>query len=54
MIELVSNFEFSLTKECKFIRREACVIMSPTLEGELEKGGQLPLKVTLIHREDED
>lgn len=51
VIELLSNFEFSLT-ETHGIRREACGIMTPTIEGQAEKGSQLPLKIRLAHRDD--
>lgn len=52
MIELVANFEFGLTEKCEKIRREPCNIMSPTLEGEIAKGAQMPLKITLVQREE--
>jgi cytochrome P450 len=48
--EVVNNFEFSLTKESERIRREACGIMVPTVEGEMEKGSQLPLRVAVASR----
>lgn len=50
MIELIANFEFAPTEACKQIRKESCNLMSPTIEGEMEKGVQLPLKVTLVRR----
>ncbi|KAF9450103.1 cytochrome P450 [Macrolepiota fuliginosa MF-IS2] len=52
LVELISNFEFSLTPEAHKLRREACFVMIPTIEGQLEKGCQLPLKVTLASRSD--
>ncbi|KAL0573547.1 hypothetical protein V5O48_008414 [Marasmius crinis-equi] len=51
LVELVGNFEFSLTPECDKIRREACAVMLPTIEGELEKGVQCPLRVQCAKRE---
>ncbi|KAK0196691.1 cytochrome P450 [Armillaria mellea] len=48
--EVVNNFEFSLTKESQQIRRESCGIMIPTVEGEIEKGSQLPLRVAFAFR----
>ncbi|PBK73360.1 cytochrome P450 [Armillaria solidipes] len=48
--EVVNNFEFSLTRESERIRREACGIMVPTVEGEMEKGSQLPLRVAVASR----
>ncbi|KAJ7672106.1 cytochrome P450 [Mycena rosella] len=51
LIELVSNFEFSLTPEAMRIRREACIVMVPTVEGQRAKGTQLPLRVSVASRE---
>ncbi|KAG7448645.1 cytochrome P450 [Guyanagaster necrorhizus] len=51
MIELLSNFEFSFA-EVQGIRREACGVMTPTIEGQVEKGSQLPLKIKLAQRDD--
>ncbi|KAG7439454.1 cytochrome P450 [Guyanagaster necrorhizus] len=51
IIEVVNNFEFSLTKESECIRREACFIMAPTVEGEVDKGSQLPLRVAVASRD---
>ncbi|KAL0067427.1 hypothetical protein AAF712_005412 [Marasmius tenuissimus] len=48
LVELIGNFEFSTTPECDKIRREACAVMVPTIEGEVEKGGQCPLKVRCV------
>ncbi|KDQ10532.1 hypothetical protein BOTBODRAFT_190494 [Botryobasidium botryosum FD-172 SS1] len=47
LVELVRNFEFSPTEDLKRIRMESCLVVVPTLEGEVEKGAQMPLKVTL-------
>ncbi|PCH35645.1 cytochrome P450 [Wolfiporia cocos MD-104 SS10] len=47
LVKLMSNFEFTLADETKRLRRENAVVMIPTLEGEAEKGAQLPLKVSL-------
>ncbi|KAJ3768943.1 cytochrome P450 [Lentinula raphanica] len=46
IVELLSNFEFSATPQIDKIRREAALVMVPTVEGEVEKGSQLPLRVT--------
>ncbi|KAK1233447.1 hypothetical protein PQX77_003399 [Marasmius sp. AFHP31] len=51
LVELISNFEFSLTPKCDKIRRENCLVMSPTIEGELEKGVQCPLRVRYARRD---
>ncbi|PBL01943.1 cytochrome P450 [Armillaria gallica] len=49
--EVVNNFEFSLTKKSEQIRREAVGVMAPTVEGEMEKGSQLPLRVAFASRD---
>ncbi|KAJ7750121.1 cytochrome P450 [Mycena maculata] len=51
LIELLSDFEFSLTPEAMRIRREACIVMVPTVEGRRDEGAQLPLRVTVASRE---
>ncbi|KAJ7286895.1 cytochrome P450 [Mycena rebaudengoi] len=38
LIELVSDFEFSLTPEAMRIRREACIVMVPTVGGAARQG----------------
>ncbi|EGO00621.1 hypothetical protein SERLA73DRAFT_178475 [Serpula lacrymans var. lacrymans S7.3] len=52
LIEMVNNFEFSLTEKSNRIRREACLVMVPTVEGEVEKGVQMPLSVSIATRDD--
>lgn len=54
IVELVANFEFSMTMESNMIRREACLVMVPTIEGQIEKGSQLPLRVRVASRDDVD
>ncbi|KAL0575665.1 hypothetical protein V5O48_006322, partial [Marasmius crinis-equi] len=50
--ELISNFEFTTTPECRKVRREICgQMMSPVLEGELAKGPQCPLGVRYAKRD---
>ncbi|KAK0231349.1 cytochrome P450 [Armillaria fumosa] len=49
--EVINNFEFSLTKESEQIRREAVGVMAPTVEGQMEKGSQLPLRVAFASRD---
>ncbi|KAG7442653.1 cytochrome P450 [Guyanagaster necrorhizus] len=50
LIEVINNFEFSMTTEAERVRREACSVMTPTVEGEVEKGSQLPLRVAIASR----
>ncbi|EMD32992.1 hypothetical protein CERSUDRAFT_161087 [Gelatoporia subvermispora B] len=51
LVELLTHFEFDVTDDLKRLRRESSVVMVPTLAGEIHKGAQLPLKVSLIQRE---
>ncbi|KAG1836307.1 cytochrome P450 [Suillus subluteus] len=50
LTEIVGKFEFAPTDKTELIRREACVVMVPTVEGEVENGVQLPLRVSLAPR----
>lgn len=50
LVELVNNFEFSCTPEAGKIRREACTVMAPTIEGQVEKGTQMPLRIKVAER----
>ena len=45
VVELLSNFEFSAAPKTEKIRREAALVMVPTIEGEVKNGSQLPLRV---------
>jgi len=49
LTELVGKFEFTLTDKSKWVRREACMVMAPTVEDEVENGVQLPLRVSVAH-----
>ncbi|GLB37309.1 putative cytochrome p450 [Lyophyllum shimeji] len=50
-VEIINNFELLPTSDLARLRREACLVMLPTLEGEQEKGENLPLKVRLAARD---
>lgn len=50
-MEIINNFELALTPEIERLRREACLVMIPTLEGEQLKGENLPLRVSLAPRD---
>ncbi|KAF5340128.1 hypothetical protein D9758_013169 [Tetrapyrgos nigripes] len=52
LVELINNFEFSSTQESEIVRREPCIVMLPTIEGELDKGPQLILKVSVSEKEE--
>lgn len=50
-VEIISNFNLSPTPEIEKLRREACLVMIPTLEGEQLRGENLPLKVSFALRD---
>ncbi|KIK40787.1 hypothetical protein CY34DRAFT_763985 [Suillus luteus UH-Slu-Lm8-n1] len=51
LTEIVGKFEFAPSDKTELIRREACFVMAPTVEGEVENGVQLPLRVSLAPRD---
>jgi len=51
LVEFVSKFEFSMTPDAEKIKREVAVIMVPVIEGQVEKGARLPLRVKYASRE---
>jgi len=48
LIDLLSNFEFSIPEGAKDIRRDRSGVMTPMIVGEEDRGAQLPLKVSLL------
>ncbi|PBK75151.1 cytochrome P450 [Armillaria solidipes] len=50
IVELVKSFEFELTADAHKIRREPCAVVTPTVEGEVDKGPQLKLKVRMASK----
>ncbi|KAJ4473929.1 cytochrome P450 [Lentinula lateritia] len=54
LVELIKNFEFAATPALDGIRREPAFLMTPSIEGELDKGSQMPLKVVFAKRSDDD
>ena len=50
-VEIINNFELNITPDIDRLRREACLVMLPTLEGEQLKGENLPLRVNLAARD---
>ncbi|KAF8638059.1 hypothetical protein AX16_010691 [Volvariella volvacea WC 439] len=46
-VEIVENFELAPSEDINRLRREACLVMLPTLEGEQLAGENLPLRVSL-------
>ncbi|KIY53206.1 cytochrome P450 [Fistulina hepatica ATCC 64428] len=53
LIELIGNFELIMTPESHKIRRQASVVMTPVVDGEREKGAQLPLLIRVVTRDEE-
>ncbi|TFK44496.1 cytochrome P450 [Crucibulum laeve] len=51
IVEIVNNFELSLTPDIERLRREACLVMIPTLEGQQLEGENLPLRVSIAQRD---
>ncbi|KIJ66116.1 hypothetical protein HYDPIDRAFT_110276 [Hydnomerulius pinastri MD-312] len=54
LVEIVGKFEFAPTDKAERIRREACLVMVPTVDGEVEGGVQLPLAVSMAPRDEDD
>jgi hypothetical protein len=54
LTEIVGKFEFALTDKSERIRREACLVMAPTLEGEAENGVQMTLRVSVAPRTEKE
>ena len=50
-VEIINNFELNITPDIDRLRREACLVMLPTLEGEQLRGENLPLRVNLAARD---
>lgn len=50
LTEIVGRFEFATSDKTELVRREACMVMAPVVEGEVENGVQLPLRVSLAPR----
>lgn len=47
LVEIINRFECSLSEKATRIRRESCGIVAPTVEGEVDKGVQMPLIISL-------
>ena len=51
IVHVINNFELSLAVPAERVRREDFGLMVPTLEGEVEKGCQLPVRIRFASRE---
>jgi len=49
--EIIGHFELNVTPDIDRLRREACLVMIPTLEGEQLQGENLPLRISLASPE---
>lgn len=47
LADMIKDFEFELTDKVMKVRRESALVMVPTIEGEVDKGAQLPLRVRI-------
>lgn len=48
LVEMVSNFRFEHVLDPSLIRRESSFVMTPVVVTEMEKGTQLPLRITRV------
>ncbi|KIO10441.1 hypothetical protein M404DRAFT_129598 [Pisolithus tinctorius Marx 270] len=53
LVEIINQFEVSLTEKAMHIRRESSLVMVPTVEGEVSRGVQLPLTISVAPRDDD-
>jgi hypothetical protein len=49
----VGKFEFAMTDKAERILRQPVLVMAPMVDGELERGIQMPLAVSLAPQDDE-
>lgn len=47
LVDIFRNFEVSLAVPAERIRREAAGVMVPTIDGEVDKGSQLPVRIRI-------
>ena len=50
LVKVIGQFELATTEKSQRIRREAGMVMFPAVDGEVEKGIQLPLRVSVAPR----
>ena len=53
IVEIIGKFELTMTERSERVRRGPPGMVIPVIEGELERGSQLPLAVSLAAREDD-
>lgn len=47
LFELVGKFEFKMTDKAERVIRQLAIVMTPMVDGELDRGTQLPLAISL-------
>ena len=47
-VAIIRNFQLSPSPEIRRLRREACLVMLPMLEGEEHMGENLPLEISFV------
>ncbi|KAI9568845.1 cytochrome P450 [Boletus coccyginus] len=53
IVEIVGKFEFTMTDQSERVCRAPSFVMIPMVDGELERGSQLPLAVSVAARQDD-
>ena len=53
LVEIIGKFEVTMTERSEKVIHGPSGLMSPVIEGELERGTQLPLAVSVAAREDD-
>ena len=53
IVEIVGKFEFTMTDQSERVFRAPSFVMVPMVDGELERGSQLPLAVSVVDREED-
>jgi hypothetical protein len=54
LTEIVGKFELALTDKPERIRREASMLMAPTVEGEVKNGVHMALRVSVAPRTEKE
>jgi hypothetical protein len=53
VISLISNFEFTIPEGAKRVLMDRSGLMSPIVEGERDRGAQMPLRISPLSIPDE-
>ena len=52
-MDVIDKFELKMTAQSEKVCRENSLVMTPMVDGELDRGTQLPLEVSIAPREDD-